>query len=217
MNDFIRARTDGQKQIRMAEIKASADALFNEMPYSVITLTTISAKLGWSRANLYKYVTTKEEIFLAICEEKMQAYFSSLNAAFPDGNKYSANVVAEVWAGILNANKDYLHYVSILTSIIEKNVTVDRLAQFKKTYYDEAFPFSAKLSKMLEISEDSARSLFLDVLLYSSACASSCEKNPLVQKALAKIKISTGKKDFYDIMKNFILMEINWRTSQKSS
>lgn len=217
MNDFIRARTDGQKQIRMAEIKASADALFNEMPYSDITLTTISTKLGWSRANLYKYVTTKEEIYLAICEEKMAAYFSSLNAAFPEDNKYSAQVVAEVWAGILNASQDYLHYVSILTSIIEKNVTVDRLAAFKKKYFDGAFAFSAKLSKMLSIPENSARSFFLDVLLYSSAGASSCEKNPLVQQALAKIKISTERKDFYDIMKNFILMEINWRTNQKSS
>lgn len=217
MNDFIRARTDGQKQIRMAEIKASADTLFNEMPYSDITLTTISTKLGWSRANLYKYVTTKEEIYLAICEEKMTAYFSSLNAAFPEDNKYSAEVVAEVWAGILNARQDYLHYVSILASIIEKNVTVDRLAAFKKKYFDGAFAFSAKLSKMLSIPENSARSFFLDVLFYSSAGASNCEKNPLVQQALAKIKISTERKDFYDIMKNFILMEINWRASQKSS
>lgn len=211
MNDFIRARTDSQKEIRMTEIKTAADSLFKEIPYSDITLTTISSKLGWSRANLYKYITTKEEIYLEITEEKMEKYFNSLNTAFPDGNKYSSSVVAEVWAGILNASQDYLRYTSILTSIIEKNVTVDRLAAFKKKYYDAAFPFSERLSQMLKISVDSAQKLFVDILFYAGATASSCMKNPLIQQAMKKINITVPETDFYDELKDFILMEINWR------
>lgn len=72
MNDFIRARSSEQKEFRMSEIKNAADMLFKKHPFSDITLTTIAENLGWSRANLYKYVTTKEEIFLAIVEEKME-------------------------------------------------------------------------------------------------------------------------------------------------
>lgn len=212
MSDFIRARTDEQKEERMSQIKNVAAELFKKAPYSEITLTTIAEKLLWSRANLYKYVTTKEEIFLAISEEKMESYFESLNAAFPDENKYSHEVIAEVWAGIINANQEYMRYVSILTSIIEKNVTVERLAAFKKKYYESAGAFCKKLSKMLKISEDDSSKLFFDVLLYSSANASTCEKNPLVQKALKKINLELPKYDFYGNIKQFILMEINWRT-----
>lgn len=212
MNDFIRARTDSQKEFRMAEIKTAADSLFSKMPYSDITLTTIASKLGWSRANIYKYVTTKEEIFLAISEEKMESYFLSLDAAFPNENKYSVNVIAEVWAGILNANKEYLHYVSILTSIIEKNVTVERLATFKKKYYEFAFSFAEKLSKMLKNTKEESYKIFLDILLFSSASASSCEKNPLVQEALKLINIELPQNDFYENMKNFILMRLNWKS-----
>lgn len=211
MNDFIRARSDEQKEVRMNEIKSAANLLFKEVPYSDITLTTIAAKLGWSRANLYKYFTTKEEIFLAISEEKMMAYFNSLNAAFPEGNKFSDEVIAEVWAGILNANQDYLRYVSILTSIIEKNVTVERLAAFKKKYYGSAFPFSKKLSEMLKIPEENAQKIFLDILRYASASASSCEKNPLIQEALKTIDIKTPQHDFYEIIRDFVFMEISWR------
>lgn len=211
MNDFIRARTDSQKEIRMTEIKTAADSLFKEIPYSDITLTTISSKLGWSRANLYKYIATKEEIYLEITEDKMEKYFNSLNTAFPDGNKYSSNVVAEVWAGILNASQDYLRYTSILTSIIEKNVTVDRLAVFKKKYYAAAFPFSERLSKMLKTSVESAQKLFVDILFYAGAMASSCMKNPLIQQAMKKINITVPGTDFYDELKDFILMEISWR------
>lgn len=57
-------------------------------PYGEITLTTIAEKLGWSRANLYKYVTTKEEIFFEISSDKMAAYYSSLLSAFPEGNNF---------------------------------------------------------------------------------------------------------------------------------
>ena len=39
---------------------------FAERPYHEITLTTIADELGWSRANLYKYVCTKEEVFLLL-------------------------------------------------------------------------------------------------------------------------------------------------------
>lgn len=211
MENFIRARNNEQKEFRINEIKTAADSVFGKNPYSEITLTTIAQQLGWSRANLYKYFSTKEEIYLALTEDKMEKYFVSLNAAFPENNKFSAEVAAEVWAGILNANQDYLRYVSILTSIIEKNVTVERLADFKKKYYSLMFSFCKKISETLKISEDSAQKIFHDILMYSSASASNCEKNPLIQKALKIIKIEPSKLDFYKNLKNFILMEINWQ------
>lgn len=217
MKEFIRARSDEQKEFRMNEVKNAAASLFNEMPYSEITLTTIASKLGWSRANLYKYVTTKEEIFLAISEEKMESYFNSLNSAIPHENRYSVAVIAEVWAGILNANQEYLRYVSILSSIIEKNVTVERLADFKKKYYDSAFSFCEKLSKILGLEKEKTYKIFLDILFFASASASSCEKNPLVQEALKMININFPPADFYSNLKDFIFMRISWEIEQQKN
>ena len=73
----------------MAEIKAAADELFCSVPYQEITLSTIAGKLSWTRANLYKYVTTKEEIYLEICSDKMQSYFDDLFAAFPNDKPFT--------------------------------------------------------------------------------------------------------------------------------
>ena len=53
VGDFERARTSEQKEARMAEIKKAASDLFDEVPYSEITLTTIAKRLSWTRANLY--------------------------------------------------------------------------------------------------------------------------------------------------------------------
>ena len=80
----------------MAEIKKAASDLFDEVPYSEITLTTIAKRLSWTRANLYRYVSTKEEIFLDLIEDRMCAYYADLDAAFKEGCSYSLETTAEV-------------------------------------------------------------------------------------------------------------------------
>ena len=84
MAEYIRARSDEHKEERMTQIKDATATLFESAPYAEITLTTIAEKLGWSRANLYKYVTTKEEIILEIAADKMEAYYVSLISAMPE-------------------------------------------------------------------------------------------------------------------------------------
>ena len=210
MADFIRARSDEKKEERLNEIKTAAETLFVSAPYGEITLTTIAEKLGWSRANLYKYVTTKEEIFLEIAKDKMTAYYTALLSAFPQGNNYSPEVIAEVWAGILNAHQDYLRYVSYLNPIIETNVTVDRLALFKKNYYSFTDTLSDRLSKMLSITSKVAYKLQLDILFFASSTAICCYKNPLVHEALLQIQVTPPAMDFYTDMKDFVLMRIKW-------
>ena len=211
MADYIRARSDEHKEERLSQIKGATEELFKKAPYTEITLTTIAEKLGWSRANLYKYVTTKEEIFLEISAEKMTAYYGSLLSAFPQGNNFSLDVIAEVWAGILNASQDYMRYVSYLNPVIETNVTVERLALFKKKYYELAYSFRDRLAQMLGITQESAYKIQLDVLFYASASAVCCYKNPLVQEALKQISITPPPMDFYKDMKDFLKMLLAWK------
>lgn len=217
MNDYIRARSDDQKEERLNQIKTATAELFESCPFNEITLSTISEKLGWSRANLYKYVTTKEEIILEIAADKMTAYYTSLMAAFPKGNNFNTEVIAEVWAGIVNAHQDYMRYVSYLNPVIETNVTVERLAIFKKKFYDLSYGFRDILAPMLEVSAENANKLQVDLLMYASAKASTCYNNPLVQEALKKINIEPGKMDFYRDVKDFILMGIDWAKKAKFS
>ena len=57
----------------MAEIKRAADELFHEKSYHEITLKGNSERLGWSHAALYKYVGTKEDVFLELGREAASA------------------------------------------------------------------------------------------------------------------------------------------------
>ena len=210
MATYIRARSDVHKEERLIQIKQAADEIFACCAYSDITLTTIAEKLGWSRANLYKYVTTKEEIFLEITSDKMEKYYTALLSAFPEGNKYSIEVIAEVWAGILNAHQEYMRYVSYLNPIIERNVTVERLATFKKKYYDFADVFCVRLGSMLNVPKEEVGKMQTDVLYFASSTAVCCYKNPLILQALEKIGRSAPKWDFYADMKDFLRMRLKW-------
>ena len=90
MGEYMRARSPEQKQERMQAIMAATDELFAERPYHQITMGTIAGRLGWSRAGLYKYVATQEEIFLALHSAKNRAWIDALasalaNAPLPPG------------------------------------------------------------------------------------------------------------------------------------
>ena len=138
MAEFIRARSAEQKGQRLEEIKGAVRRQFATHPYHEITLTTIADELGWSRANLYKYVSTKEEVFLLLTADEMDAYFNALLTALPEGCGLAPDTVAEVWAGIANAHQEYFRLGDLLTTIVETNVTVERLMAFKRAYYDHA-------------------------------------------------------------------------------
>ena len=206
MADFIRARSDEQKEQRMAEIKAATDELFRAHPYHEITLAAIAEKLGWSRAALYKYVTTKEEIFLEICADKQHAYTEDLLAAYPAGSAYSRPVLAEVWCEQLASHRAYLSYCDLLFTIIETNVTAERLAAFKQRYYEDKDALVARFSENLDA--DTARtSRMLDAVYYHAVGINGwCAENPLVDEALTLAGLEARKPDFRGELREFIEM-----------
>lgn len=210
MSEFVRARSAEQKEARMEEVKQAADKLFSVKPYHDITLTTIAAELSWTRANLYKYVTSKEDIFLILCGEKMSAYMDALLAAFPPGCGYAVGVYAEVWAGILAAHRDYLRYGDILSSIIETNVSVDRLAEFKSLYFEKAGALAAVLAQNLGIRQEEACECILAVYFHAVGICSMCCDNPLLRQALERAGIAVEPVDFQDNMKRFIAMNLEY-------
>lgn len=209
MTEFKRARSEKQKEQRMMDIKQAVDELFSQMPYHDITLTTIAKKLNLTRANLYQYISTKEDIFLELSADKRDTYYAALKAAFPEDNGYSIGVVAEVWAGIINAHRDYLRYSDILHTIIETNVNVDRLAAFKKRYYEKTDELCSRLSSQLGISHEDAHNIYLNVHYHAVGIQSISKWNPLISEALAKENIQVPEIDFRENLKAFILMNLN--------
>lgn len=165
-----------------------------------------SPALGCSRTQIYKYAATKEEIFLELSSDKRKEYFDAMMAAFPEGCSYPLNVFAEVWAGILNAHRDFLRYGDILLSIIETNVSVERLALYKRQYYDDLGRILDMLQGQLHIDRDSATKLYMTVYFQAVGLNAYCLKSPPTWKALDMANLSTDPLDFREAIRDFILM-----------
>lgn len=206
MPDFIRARSSAQKEQRMAEIKQAADELFHEKSYHEITLKGISERLGWSHAALYKYVSTKEDIFLELCADARGEYVSSLLAVYPNGCAYSHEVLAQVWTEQLNSHRDYLAYSDLLFTIIETNVSAERLAEFKRGYFEEIDLLSKRFHENLGIEPDRAGQLFNSVLFHAVSINGWCAENPLVAEAMEIAGLEQRVPDFKEEMRDFIEM-----------
>ena len=190
----------------MAEIKQAADELFHEKSYHEITLKGISERLGWSHAALYKYVGTKEDIFLELCADARGEYVSSLLAAYPSGCSYSHEVLAQVWTEQLNSHRDYLAYSDLLFTIIETNVSAERLAEFKRGYFEETDLLSKRFHENLGIEPDRAGQLFNSVLFHAVSINGWCAENPLVAEAMEIAGLEQRVPDFKEEMRDFIEM-----------
>ncbi len=204
MAEFIRARSEEHKAQRMAQIKAATERQFAERPYHEISLTTIADELGWSRANLYKYVATKEEIFLSLAMDKRDAYHQALLQAFPASSKPSAQEAALTWTEIASENQQHFVYGGILLMIIETNVTVEKLMVFKKTYYEQLEALTAQLSSALSIEPERISPLTLAIYHQAIGLTGTCLSNPLVREALERLGRETKKVDFQSSMQDFI-------------
>ena len=178
------------------------------VPYEEITLSTIAGKLSWTRANLYKYVTTKEEIYLEICSDKMQSYFDDLFAAFPNEKPFTPDQWAAAWADVLNAHRDYLRYSDILCTIIEVHVTACRLASFKTSYHARRDAFVRLMEVRLGLSSHDASEVFLSVLYHAAGLCGSCHSNPVMLEAMKIAGIPYKKRDFRLNMYEFIRMNL---------
>lgn len=210
MTDFQRARSDAQKAQRMNQIKEVAERQFSERSYHEITLTTIADELGWCRANLYKYACSKEEIFLDITADKRAAYYDALKASFPEGCGFSPQIIAEVWSGIANCHREFFRYSSLLPAILETNASVERIAAFKRDYYDRVLPLRQQLGIVCGMPTASASRVISLVEHEAQAICTHCQDNPIVRDAMALIGREVHDIDLRETLRDFIAMCLDW-------
>ena len=94
-------------------------------------MATIAKEIDFTRGNLYRYFSTKHEIFLKVIEYDFKAYIRDLEKAFGGKDPLPLEEFAMLWAKVFFKHERLLELVSIQFTVIEKNVTVEKLSEFK--------------------------------------------------------------------------------------
>ena len=205
MSDYIRARSPEQKHERMEAIMQAADELFQQQPYHQITMGTIAEKLGWSRSNLYKYAATQEEIFLALHGAKNRAWLDDLAAAL-EGAPVPADEFARIWAETTARHASFLRYQEIIIAIIESNVTLERLTQFKRDFAEMTKPVMALLARQCGIGDDKAADLYLRLLFQAPGLYNHFHHTELTREAMRAAGLPETKGTFTEAYADFVRM-----------
>jgi len=160
--EFKRARSDEQKDIRIKQIVTGAMSLYEKSPYDQITMAAIAETLSFTRANLYKYFSTKEEIFLYALTEEMQLWIEDLNVTFENIGYLEKKEFSKLWVKCLCRHENFMLLYSISATIIEKNVSADKLLEYKNICKTNGQTLEGIVKKHMEEISNKQLKLFVD-------------------------------------------------------
>ncbi|WP_229262875.1 TetR/AcrR family transcriptional regulator [Duganella radicis] len=129
---FQRARRPEQKEERRAHLLATArSALRGGMELSDLGLNELARQAHMTKSNVYRYFENREALLLALLEEESALWRSDLDERLGALSQPTAPQLAQAFAGASAAYPLMCRLLSILPSIIEHNVSPERLRTFK--------------------------------------------------------------------------------------
>ena len=127
-----RARTENQIEQRIDSILQAAAELFTDYRLDQITLAMIGKKASFTRSNLYRYFSTKEEIYLQLLAHDIQQWCDRALLLVNDESIKKENFV-KPWVVLKLEYTRLLTLFSLLYPVIEANVSDESLAVFKRS------------------------------------------------------------------------------------
>ena len=136
--DWERARQPEQKAVRRQAILDAARSLFTESSYDEISLNGIAREAGMNKANVYRYFSSREEIFLTIYQAEQDEFIRSLIARLKKiRSKDSVGAICRVWVEVAMEHQALLDLLPQLSTSLEENSSVEQLVHFKKLMFEQ--------------------------------------------------------------------------------
>ena len=205
-----RARSEEQKDERLRQITDAAEKLFQKKNYAEITLKDIAEQLSFTRANLYKYAKTKEEIFLMVFQKHISHWVKATHKAIPaDVLPLTDEEFAKRWSKTLAQEKTLLRVRPLLNALIEENVRTELFVEFKSAIWHDSFDLLPLLQKELPfLDKAAAKHLFKVQLLYAGAAYAAAETTEKHWKLLKACDPELVHTDFQTEFEGFLLSQM---------
>ncbi len=127
-------RGEGLAEARREEIVDACAGLYARRPFREISVRDIAADTSFTRASVYNYFESKEEIFLALLQREYGAWLGSLEELYAACGGLSARGFAAGLAATLEARGCMLKLLSMNLYDLELNSRLENLAEFKRRY-----------------------------------------------------------------------------------
>lgn len=132
---------------RKEEIVSACEKLYKKMSFRDITIKDIAKETTFTRASIYNYFETKEEIFLALYEKEYYIWNDDLEEILMSVKKFTKSSFADNIAKTLEKRVMLLKLMAMNNYDMEENSRLECLTSFKVAYLKTIDTFSKLLSK----------------------------------------------------------------------
>ena len=132
---YLRARSAEQKEERRRHLLDTAKSLLLDIPdVHDLGINELARRARMTKSNVYRYFESSEAVLLDVLVEEFIVWLAELRAALSRVRKRSGTTlhIARAFSATLAARPLLCRLTSILPSILEHNVSAERLVEFKR-------------------------------------------------------------------------------------
>lgn len=181
-----RAIGERQKQARRQALLDIAWELFLATDYGSLTIAEIAARAGLAKGTVYLYFATKEELFLAIQERQLAAWFDDLHARFAAAPRPATpDEIARLICASLDRRSGLVGLLAILHTVLEHNIDLTSALRFKHLLLERLTQIGAQLEACLpSIGAGNGPSVLLQIYALIIGVEHLARPAPVVREAL---------------------------------
>lgn len=185
---WLRARRPEHKRERSDAILAAAVRLLDSVGVEGATLSAIAREASLSKANCYRYFESREAILLAVILSEAQGWIRDVVErlkALPRRN--DSDAVAEVIVRATVERPRLCMLISSLWSVLERNVSVDSIADFKRSFIEEMSALVDSVRSALpSLSADNAYAFVSFFFYFVAGSWAAANPSPIVVEVLSR-------------------------------
>jgi AcrR family transcriptional regulator len=143
-----RARAKEAKQDRMKDIREEAVRSFVKLPYVEITLDAIGRRAGVKKGVASMYFGTKEELFLELLREQLDAWYDEIERALgAQRARLSAARLAQLVSTTLADRSVLCRFLSLAQVVLEQNMEIMAADRFHRWQRDRMTSVGEELER----------------------------------------------------------------------
>lgn len=156
-NDFQRARTEDQKEVRRRAILDAGRAHLRAVGFERFSMGPLARAAGVSRSTLYLYFPTREELLYTLHLEALHAWRDAFLGSVHTDMPVAPYLAA--WFDSARRTPLLLETLPRVPSVLEHNLSIESLVEGKRQNRAVAQAVIAHLAQTLDVSETVAYEL----------------------------------------------------------
>ena len=195
---------------RKKEIIDACKKLYQTTNFNDVTIKSISDEVSFSRASIYNYFQTKEEIFLAFLKREYGKWIDDLNYIYEENESLSKEEFADKLTKSIEKREKLLKLISMNMYEIEDNSRLEELVEFKKVYSKAEQTVRKCIDKFFKnMSKDDKDKFIYTFFFFMYGIYPYTEATKKQKDAIKKAKVDIKYLSIYEITYNGILKLLN--------